>query len=49
MFGAVNNIAYDTFNLAHGYWPQDREAMLGWFNLHLKKTGDGSPVKEICI
>ncbi len=44
---AENNIAYDTFNLTHGYWPKDREAMLGWFNLHLKRMGTGAPVKEI--
>ena len=47
MLGAENNIAYDTFDLTHGYWPQDREVMLGWFNLHLKKIGNGAPVKEI--
>ena len=47
MMGAEANIAFDTFDLAHGYWPQDREAMLGWFNLHLKKIGDGAAVKEI--
>ncbi|MEP6594406.1 MAG: hypothetical protein ABJA71_00605, partial [Ginsengibacter sp.] len=28
-------------------WPEDREAMLGWFNLHLKGMGAGTPVKEI--
>ena len=37
MLGVENNIAYDTFNLTHGYWPEDREVMLGWFNLHLKE------------
>jgi hypothetical protein len=47
MLGVEDNIAYDTFNLAHGYWPQDREEMLGWFNLHLKKVGNGAQVKEI--
>ena len=47
MLGAGNNIAYDTFNLAHGYWPEDRAAMLGWFNLHLKGSGNGDPVKEV--
>lgn len=29
MLGAGDNIAYDTFNLSHGYWPEDRKAMLG--------------------
>jgi hypothetical protein len=47
MLGVADNIAYDTFDLAHGYWPEDRETMLGWFNLHLKGIGNGSPVKEI--
>src|SRR5436190_637195 len=47
MLGAGNNIAYQTFDLTHGYWPEDRETMLGWFNLHLKGIGDGAPVKEI--
>ena len=47
MLGAGNNIAYQTFDLTHGYWPEDRETMLGWFNLHLKEIGDGAPVKEI--
>lgn len=47
IMGAENNIAYDTFNLIHGYYPEDREAMLGWFNLHLKKTGNGAAVKEM--
>src|SRR3954454_11718430 len=46
MLGAGNNIAYQTFDLTHGYWPQDRATMLGWFNLHLKGTGYGVPVNE---
>jgi hypothetical protein len=46
MLRAGNNIAYQTFDLTHGYWPEDRETMLGWFNLHLKGVGDGTPVKE---
>ena len=47
MLGAENNIAYDTFNLTHGYWTEDREVMLGWFNLHLKGMGTGAAVKEM--
>ncbi len=47
MLGAENNIAYDTFNLTHGYWPEDRQAMLGWFDLHLKGMGTGAQVKEV--
>jgi hypothetical protein len=45
--GRENNISYHIFDLPHGYMNQDREAMLGWFDLHLKGKGDGSPAKEI--
>ncbi len=44
--GLGNNIAYRIFDLEHGYMKEDRQAMLGWFNLHLKNEGDGSPVTE---
>lgn len=47
MLGVKNNIAYDTFALTHGYWPEDRQTMLGWFNYYLKKIGDRSPVQEV--
>jgi dienelactone hydrolase len=46
MAGVERNISYRIFDLEHGYMREDREAMLGWFNLHLKNEGDGSPVKE---
>ncbi|HBH83826.1 MAG: hypothetical protein A2X05_12070 [Bacteroidetes bacterium GWE2_41_25] len=45
--GQENNIAYRLFELPHGYMAEDREAMLGWFDLHLKNEGTGSPKKEI--
>ncbi len=44
--GLGNNISYKIFDLEHGYMKEDRQAMLGWFNLHLKNEGDGSPVTE---
>ena len=44
--GLGNNISYRIFDLEHGYMKEDRQAMLGWFNLHLKNQGDGSPVTE---
>jgi hypothetical protein len=47
MLGAENNITYELFDLTHGYWPENREAVLGWFNLHLKGVGNGEPVKEV--
>ncbi|HUQ66284.1 MAG TPA: acetylxylan esterase [Flavitalea sp.] len=46
LLGHEENIAYQLFDSTHGYWQGDREAMLGWFNLHLKGTGDGNPAKE---
>ena len=47
MLGAENNISYQLFDLEHGYWPENREAMLGWFDLHLKGVGTGAPKEEI--
>jgi hypothetical protein len=47
MLGAENNITYQLFDLPHGYERQDREAMLGWFDLHLKGIGNGDPRKEV--
>lgn len=47
MQGVENNISYKVFDLTHGYMAEDREAMLGWFDLHLKGTGTGTPKKEV--
>ncbi len=47
MLGVENNIDYKLFNLTHGYWDEDRQVMIGWFNLYLKAIGNGGPVKEI--
>jgi len=47
LFGLENNISYQVFDLPHSYDLKDREAMLGWFDLHLKGIGDGSPRKEV--
>jgi hypothetical protein len=44
--GVENNISYTIVDQPHGYMTEDREAMLGWFGLHLKNEGNGSPVKE---
>ncbi len=44
--GVANNISFRIFDLPHGYKKEDREAMLGWFNMHLKNEGAGEPVKE---
>lgn len=47
LHGVEENVAYEVFDLTHGYWKKDREAMLGWFDLHLKGigTGDSRPEK----
>ena len=47
MYGVEDNIAFQLFDLPHGYKAEDREAVLGWFDLHLKSIGNGSPKKEI--
>ena len=47
MLGVENNISSHLVDKTHGYWPEDREAMLGWFDLHLKGIGTGVPKKEI--
>ncbi len=46
LLGTKDNIAYDTFALTHGYWPDDRRSMLGWFNFYLKGGYSPSPLKE---
>jgi hypothetical protein len=45
-YGKDSNLAYQVFNLPHGYWPEIRESMLGWFNLQLKGIGHGAPETE---
>jgi hypothetical protein len=42
-----SSISCQLFDLPHGYEREDREAMLGWFDLHLKGTGNGAPRKEL--
>jgi len=49
MLSAESNIANKIFDLPHGYYPEDRQAMLGWFNQHLKGIGNGEPVSEPVI
>lgn len=47
LYDADPRCAYQVFNLPHGYWPEVRETMLGWFDRWLKDEGDGSPRAEI--
>ncbi len=44
--GAYDKFSSQAFNLPHGCWPEIREAMLGWFDLHLKGVGHGLPKRE---
>ena len=46
-YGSDEKLSYQVFNLPHGYWPEVRESMLGWFELHLKGKGHGAPKAEI--
>lgn len=46
LFEADNKFSYQIFNRPHGYFPEMREAMLGWFNLHLKGEGTGASITE---
>lgn len=44
--GSAGNIDNRIFDLRHGYLPEYRQAMLGWFDLKLKGKGDGSSKEE---
>lgn len=45
-YGAEEKFSHQIFDTPHGYFPEIREAMLGWFDLHLKNEGNGTPKKE---
>lgn len=47
LYNVKDNINYQLFNTPHGYWPEMRQAMLGWFNLKLKGIGNGDFKEEI--
>jgi hypothetical protein len=44
--GRENDITYRTYDLPHGYHPEDRKAMLGWFDMKLKNKGSGEAKEE---
>lgn len=46
LHGVDDKLSYQIFNRPHGYWPEMRQAMLGWFDLHLKGVGHGAPKAE---
>ncbi|WP_345032460.1 dienelactone hydrolase family protein [Ravibacter arvi] len=45
-YGVGKNIGYELYDHPHGYFAEDREALLGWMDFHLKGKGDGRPRKE---
>ncbi|MEO8961979.1 MAG: acetylxylan esterase [Ginsengibacter sp.] len=47
LYHTENNLQYQLFNTPHGYWPEMRQAMLGWFDLKLKGKGNGDLKKEV--
>lgn len=46
MYDCADNLKYEVFDLPHGYFQPERETMLGWFDLHLKRIGNGKAVTE---
>jgi hypothetical protein len=49
MRGEGDHLSYRIFDLEHDYLKEDREAMLGWFDYHLKGIGTGSDKKEVAF
>ena len=47
LYNKKDNIQYQLFNTPHGYWPEVRQAMLGWFDFKLKGIGNGDFKEEI--
>lgn len=46
LYDKGDSLANEVFKLPHGYWPDIRESMLGWFERFLKGNGDGSAIAE---
>lgn len=46
LYKAEDQQSYQIFNRPHGFFPEIRESMLGWFELHLKGKGIGAPKQE---
>ncbi len=46
MLDAKDNLRYTISNRVHGMHDEQREALLGWFDLHLKGIGSGNPRRE---
>ncbi|MBR7130787.1 MAG: acetylxylan esterase [Lentisphaeria bacterium] len=44
--GVPENLRYTVANRVHGMHDQQRQAMIGWMDLHLKGIGSGNPVES---
>ena len=44
-YGADDNLANQVFAGGHGYWPENLESAIGFFDLHLKGIGHGNARK----
>lgn len=49
LYGAANKVSSKVFDGPHDYNKLMREAAVGFFDLHLRGVGDGSPVPEPAI
>ena len=47
LYGVGENLNNKVLDLPHGYSPEMRHNMIGWFNLHLKGEGTGEPVPDV--
>ncbi|MBQ7652398.1 MAG: acetylxylan esterase, partial [Victivallales bacterium] len=47
LYGAEDHFTYQSFNTVHGYWPEIRETMLGFFKMTLMGKGNGAAISEI--
>jgi hypothetical protein len=43
IYGAEEKVSYQIIDLPHGYFPEMRRHMLGWFKLWLQNEGNGLP------
>jgi len=46
LYDADEKLSYFIADVPHGYSVEFREAMIGWFDLHLQGKGTGAPKKE---
>ncbi len=49
LYGSEDHFTYQPFNTVHGYWPEIREAMLGFFKMALMGKGNGAAISEIPV